>query len=82
MTTLRLTNSQKLLLESIGKIITLGDRKAIFVPYIFVNHEDQPDDEVELIPLAEPLQKEWQDFQRLYDPPVNECGITPLIEFS
>lgn len=70
MTTLRINPETIKLFESLGKNITLGARKATFLPYIFIRHEDQPADQFELIYLG--TVQEWEDYQRLMEPNISQ----------
>lgn len=67
MTTLKLTDEQVKLFDSLGYCVILGTRKATIIPYILVSHADQPKGEVELISMVE-APKELEDYARLFDP--------------
>lgn len=56
------------LFETLGNILNLPSRKAIFLPYIFVQHENRPPDEYQLIPLFNFESGFLIDYQDVVDP--------------
>lgn len=52
-------------LQTLGNFANLGDRKAIFLPFIFVQHSHLPADEFELILMTDQGMKDWEDLRQL-----------------
>lgn len=68
MTEIRLNAEQIKIFDTMGNIANLGDRKATFLPYIFVHHQSQPPDVYELIFIGKDTGAMWEEFIKLNEP--------------
>lgn len=67
MNLLKISPDQLKLLDTLGETHNLGSRKAIYVPYVLVQHDLTMPDVFELVPMSPVLLEQWNEFRRLYD---------------